>query len=299
MAQTLEITWTDPRGKVWDVGRGTEGVLLDLDADGLDWPELNHTWLRGDQVWSGVQLGRRSPKLRIQIGWSPATGWFTGAALYQLIDEWWSQANSPSELGTLTYRRPDGVTRSRRLRLAESPATTYTVDPGLDTEPPIELWSLTGDGPWWDGPEQTHRFSSADLTGDQTPYYGPSGAGWPLHISAGAYAGDAWIANTGQGPMWLTWTLVGPLTNPTFGPTGTTLTFTGTIPAGQTVEVSTSPTSRWVIDDYAGESLYSAVSGTWAPVPTGPRIPLTIGAASIGTGGSITAAGREQYARAF
>ncbi|WP_066583950.1 hypothetical protein [Corynebacterium provencense] len=297
----LTVTWTDPRGKIWDLSGGTEGVILDLGQEGLDWSGIEHTWLRGDSVWAAARLSRGIHPLKISIGYSPATGWFTGDALYRLIDEWWTQANSPFELGTLTVTRPDGETRSRRLRLAESPDTSYTFDPGLGEEPVVEAWVLTGDGPWWEGPEQVYRYDADDVSGTSTPFYGPTGAGWPLYISAGVSAGDAWVANRGQGPMWLRWTIAGPVVNPVFGIGDAVLAYQGSVLSGQIIEVETDPTMRSVIDtaDIARPSLYEQVSGTWAAAPVGDRVPVVIRADSIGAGGSITATGRAKYARAF
>lgn len=298
---TLKIEWIDPRGTVWHLTEGTEGVLLDLDQQGLGWSEIEHSWMRGEMVHGASRVARGVHKLKVTVGWSPVNGYYSGDAMYRLIDEWWSKANSPFELGTLRVIRPDGVVRSRSLRLAASPDTSYRYDPGLGMEPQVELWALTGDGGWWDGPEQTHAFSAADLTGgDTTPFYGSGGAGWPLYISSGVSAGDAWIQNRGQGKAWLTWVLVGPLTNPRFGVAGPgVLTFSGVIPEGQIVEVVTDPERRRVVDEYAGESLYSAVSGVWAPAPVGDRVPLSISADAIGEGGSITAIVRERFATAF
>lgn len=299
----LSVTWTDPRGKVWDLSGGTEGVLLDLGQEGLDWSPIEHTWARGDMVWSVGRVTRGVHNLKITLGYSPVVGWLTGDALYQLLDEWWGQANSPFETGVLTVTRPDGQTRSRRLRLADTPGTSYTYDPGLGMEPVTELWSLTGDGGWWDGPEQSYTatYYNGALSGDQTKFYGgDTGAGWPLYISGGMYAGDAFVQNSGQGPMWLTWLIKGTVRNPTFGVTDVgVLRFEGTISVDQTVEISTDPTDRYVIDVDTGESLYSQVSGVWAPVPVGDRVPLTIAMDSNGTGVRVIATGREQFARAF
>lgn len=298
---TLRIEWTDHRGKVWHLTEGTEGVILDLDQGGLGWAEVEHVFLRGDMVWAAARVKRAVHDLKIQIGYSPVTGWYTGNALYQLIDEWWGKANSPFELGTLTVIRPDGMTRSRRLRLADTPDTTYRYDPGIGEEPEVELWSLTGDGGWWDGPSQTYTFSVEDLNqGQAVPFFGPEGHGWPLYISSGVSAGDAFVRNEGQGPAWIRWTLEGPLLNPRFGVRGVgVLGFSGIVDEGQIIDISTDPNNRWVLDSGFNESMYAKVSGVWAPVPVGDRVQLTLEADQIGEGARIHAELVEQFARAF
>ena len=51
-------------------------------------------------------------------------------------------------------------------------------------------------------------------------------------------ARDAWVSNGGQGPMWLTYTLVGPLTSVLIGVTDYgVLSYTGTVAAGEIVEI--------------------------------------------------------------
>lgn len=296
--ESLKVTWTDHRGKVWDLTRGTQGVILDLDQEGLNWSSLSHNWERGDQFWTSGSVDRGTHDLKVLVGWRDGA-WLTGSAYYQLADEWWSQANSPFALGTLTITRPDGVTRSRRLRLADTPGTSMTYDPGIGQEKAPELWQLTGNGGYWEGGEQSFSYSGSDMS-SATPYYGPTGAGWPLYISAGHVATDAFMVNQGQGPMWLTWILSGPMTNPRFGVQGSgVLTYTGNLLDGQVLEVSTDPTNRYAIDTYSRVSSYGALSGQWAPVPVGDRVPLHVSADAMGAGASITAIGRELYARAF
>lgn len=300
MAIGLTVTWTDPRGKVWDLTRGTEGVLLDLGQKGWGWSELEHVFTRGDSQWAASRVKRGIHELKVTVGWSPDTGYFEGDAYYRLADEWWSLANSPFEKGTLTVTRPDGVQRSRRLRLWESPATEYTYDPGIGQEPEPELWALTGDGGFWQGAEQSFVYRLQNMSGGNgTPFYGNSGSGWPLYISSGATAAGAVIDNLGQGPMWLTWTLIGPMSNPRFGADGGVLAYNGFIPAGEVIEVVTDPAGRTVVEQGSGENRYGFVDGVFSPAPVGKRIPLVISAEGMTSASSITVTAREQFARAF
>lgn len=296
MVDSLAITWTDHRGKVWDLGTGAQGVILDLELEGLGWAELEHTFTRGALAWSAGRVQRGVHALKVLVGWDR-----TGADYYRLADEWWTEANSPFHIGVLQFTRPDGVSRSRRLRLFESPGSTLVHDPGLGLENGPELWSLTGDGGYWDGPEQSYIFRQDQLTsGSGVPFYGEDGAGWPLYISAGASAGDAHLDNNGQGPMWLTWTLTGPLSSARFGlAEDGRLAYTGYIAAGEQVEVTTQPGDRRATEVSSGDNRYGFVTGHYSPVPVGERVPLTIVAEGMDAESSIIAIGREQFARAF
>lgn len=296
----LKVEWKDHRGTVWNLTDGTEGVLLDLGQKGWGWSELEHVFTRGDSQWASSRVKRGIHELKVTVGWSPETGFYTGEDYYKLAHEWWSQANSPFHLGELIVTRPDGTVRSRKLRLWESPETEYTYDPGIGQEPEPELWALTGDGGYWQGVEQVYTYQQPAMTGGSgTPFYGKQGAGWPLYISSAATAENAVIDNRGQGAMWLVWTLVGPLSNPRFGTSAGVLTYAGDIPAGEVVEVRTDPAERIVVEQSSGSNRYGFIRGDFAPAPSGDRIPLVISAEGMSANSSVMVTARERYARAF
>lgn len=293
----LRIRWIDHRGKVWHLTEGTEGVILDVGQTGLDWSPIEHTFTGGDLIHAAATVSRPTHTLKVLVGWDLA-----GDAYYRLNTEWWEQANSPFHLGTLEVTRPDGVTRSRRLRLAESPETTYNYDPGTrneDRQP--ELWALTGDDAWWYGVEQSVVFTNASVTGaGSTPFYGNPPHKWPLYISSPGVAADAWVSNSGQGDMWLKWTIVGPATSVLVGVTGSgVLAYSGSVADGEVVEIDTDPAHRSVTETVSNANRYGFVTGKYAPVPVGDRVPLTIRAEGISPTTSITVTGRAAYARAF
>lgn len=296
--ETLNITWTDHRGKVWDLTSGAQGVILDTGQSGLGWAELVHTFGRGDMIHQAATVGRGVHDLRVLVGHD-----LQGTQFYTLYHEWWSEANSPYHLGTLTVTRPDGTSRFRRLRLHETPDTTFLYDPGMGLDPQPELWSITGDTGWWYGPEQLVTVTAADFSGGTgTPFYGPGGAGWPLYISSGSMATDAALSNTGQGPMWPTWTLVGPLSSPSFGvasPGHPLLSYYGDVAAGEVVTVTTDPAQRSVVEATTGENRYSLVFGEYAPVPAGERVPLSITAEGMTEQSAIHVSGHTAHATAF
>lgn len=292
----LKVRWIDHRGKTWHLTEGTEGVVLDLGQRGMGWPELKHVFTHGDKQHASASVGRGIHAFKVLVGYGK-----TGQEYYDVANEWWEQANSPFVLGTLEVEQPNGMVRSRRLRLAETPDTVYGFDPGIGQENDAELWALTGNGAWWHGVEQAVVFDMSKVTGaNNTPFYGTKGTGWPLYIAAPGVARDAWVSNMGQGPMWLTYTLVGPLTSVLIGVTDYgVLSYNGTIAAGEVVEINTDPANRYVTEVNSGANRYGFVSGKYAPVPVGDRVPLTIQAEGMTAQSSITATGRPAYAQAF
>ena len=292
----LKIEWIDHRGKVWNLTSGTQGVILDMGQEGLGWSEIDHTFSRGDMLHTATTVKRGVHNLKVLVG-----DGLLESDFYRIYSEWWTQANTPFQTGELRVTRPDGTTRSRFLRLAETPDTKWAYDPGLGIDPTPELWSLTGDYGWWWGAEQTTRYSATDLIGGSSiPFYGESGAGWPLYIASAFTASSATIDNPGQGTMWLTWTLAGPMSRPRVGIAGESeLVFDGDLISGEVVSITTAPNSRAVVETGTGQSRYGMVRGTWSPVPVGSKVPLIVSADNMGRGSSIFVAGRPAYAQAF
>ena len=295
----LKIEWIDPRGKVWDLTDGTDGVLLDVGQSDFTLSPIKHNYLRGGTQWAGSQVQQAEPSLKVLVGETGGGQPLIGTPYYTLADEWWTQANSPTLEGTLRVTRPDGEVRELRARLRDSPGTTYDYDPGAGiAERDGEAWLLTSPSSYWSGPEQSVMFGG-DAIENGMPFYGPDGNGWPLYIAPASSASNIFISNRGQGSVWLTWTLVGPMVNPRFGTEGGVLSYAGTIPAGEVVVVSTEPGYRYAIEAGSGDNRYGKLSGVYAPLPTGDRVPLTIVAEGMTSESSVTVTTRELFARPF
>lgn len=296
MTESLRIEWVDPAGRTWHLTEGTEGVLLDIDQEGLDIAEIEHTYVRGDSQWAGSTMQRLQPDLKLEVGYG-----LKGMEYYRLADRWWTQANSAVDEGTLRIIRPDDSVRELRCRLRTSPGTTWKYDPGAGLDsPPVELWPLTSSQAYWQGDEQSIRFSTSVIGGGGgTPFYGQEGHGWPLYIAPLTSANDLFISNRGQGPQWLTWTLTGPISSITFGVGGGLLSFSGGIAAGEVVVVTTEPGYRYVTEVVSGENRYGRVSGTYAPMPVGERVPVHIVAEGMAENSSVVVSSREQFLRPF
>lgn len=294
----LEVTWTDHRGKVWDLTRGTEGVVLDMEQSGLDWAEIKQTYARGGSTHQVTSLERGVHHLAVTVGWDRQ-----GADYRRLRAEWWTEANSPymDKAGVLAVTAPGGETRTRRLVLDASPETTFRYDPLLGVDYPVEVWTLSGPGPWWYGQTQLKTLRLEDFRGaeNSVPFYGPRGAGWPLYISGSATSRDLFMSNNGQGPMWVTWTLTGPMSRPRFGTSTGVLSYDGDLLAGETLVVQTAPTSRSVVEVNSGESRYAYLTGQYAALPPGDRSSLVVAAEGLTSESSIIAEATTTYATAF
>lgn len=94
MVETLKVEWQDPRGKVWNLTSGTEGVLLDVGQSDFTLSKIEHNYIRGNTQWSSAQVQRAEPSLKVLVGDT-----LTGMDYYRVADEWWGAANSPFETG--------------------------------------------------------------------------------------------------------------------------------------------------------------------------------------------------------
>lgn len=292
MTDTLQVTWTDPRGVVWDLTRGDRGVILARGQSGLGWSEISHHYAGG--VWRSVTVDVGMPALAVRLD-----DRLRGEDYYRLHSEWWESANSPFEVGTLSVARPGSGPRTRRCRLGAEPDTTWDFDPGLvGVERPAEAWPLAGVSPWWEGQPQSVVFSPVQ-SGDAIPFYGPSGAGWPLYISGSVTVEEAYMDNRGVGPMWPTWTITGPAAFPRVGIAEGQLTYDGTIADGEQLVIETDPTRRRAYEAATGENRLALVSGEWLPIPRAERVPLVLAAEGMTDDSSITATAVEQFATAF
>ncbi|QNQ90714.1 hypothetical protein GP475_08745 [Corynebacterium poyangense] len=303
MPEQLICEWIDPRGKVWDLTGGAEGVILAEGQEGLEASQHEHTFVRGESQWAGVSIRRAEPTLKIEVG-----GTLTGQEYYSLAEEWWSLANSPEKEGILRFTRPDGMVRELRARLNKTPETTWTYDPGApfcESKDRVEAWILAGSTPYWEGAPQSTTFGIDIAQGDKKaaiPFFGPEGHGWPLYISqpeVTAGKGNAYLTNSGQGPMWVTWRLVGPMVNPHIGVGDSVLVYKGEIAAGEVVVITTRPGERTVIEEHTGDSRFSKVGGAYAPVPVGEKIRLVVSAEGMTSDSAIEVTGRPQYRRPF
>lgn len=295
MDDHLTVEWIDPRGVTWNLTDGDQGVLLDVGQSDFHLSKIEHTYVRGGALWAGARLERAEPSLKVLV----ADG-LTGDDYYRLADEWWSKANSAFDQGTLRVTRPDGEVRELRCRLRDTPGTEWRYDPGSGIEDnPGEPWLLTSQSSYWEGPEQSVAFGQSAVSGTATPFYGPTGKGWPLYIAPLNTALNLFIANRGQGPQWLTWTLTGPMTSVRFGVEGGVLAYSGSIAAGETVVVTTEPGGRYAVEVGSGENRYGRLSGSYAPLPVGDRVPITIVAEGLSSESSVIVTAREQFVKPF
>lgn len=286
--ETILVTWTAPDGRVWPLTGPDAVIRLATGQKGLGWAEAQHVHAPGGAI---VATTMAEHPIDLYVEFPPD---LTGLDYYRLSSDFWEGAVSPYRYGTLSFIRPDGAGRHRRCRLAPDGSTEYRLDPGLQQERAPQLLPLVSPDPFWRGPEQV-------ITAHDTPggtgkkFYGDHlGVAFPFYIGGAQALGEHRISNPGAGPMWLRWTLTGPLTSPSFGHGDSLLTYDGEIAAGEQVVVVTEPGRREVYEVESEANRYAHVTGAWDPLPRADEIIVRV--SDVDNGGSIVATGSVAYA---
>lgn len=131
--------------------------------------------------------------------------------------------------------------------------------------PAVQVGSLATDGLDW---------GSGGLD------WGSGGLDWGLS----GVQGSMTLTNNGNLPVWPVFTISGPVLQPslTEPTTGRQLLYSGTVAAGQTLVIDTSPDSRSVKLDGVDRFGF-LLSAQWMPIPPRSQITLQFGGSGVGT----------------
>lgn len=162
-------------------------------------------------------------------------------------------------VGKLRHTANDGTVREINCRLAhgfEGDESQGNRAPGMVLLP---LQFFAADPYWYD----TNYIAQTFAVSAGTPFFGPSNALLPIHLSPSGIASSASIENNGEAVAWPVWVLSGPMTAATFtnNTTGDVLTLTTTLTAGQSVTIDTSLGQKTVTRE-DGSKHFEYVSAT-------------------------------------
>jgi hypothetical protein len=273
----LHHTFTGWDGQVWDLSDwSTAGVFLT--SGGLRGLDLPGTTDYVDE-YAGVD-GQRSRGFKVnarEVFW-PVLVWSDDST-----DEWlerdaafW-ESLEPGRVGTWTVTRPDGSSRSLRVRCVPEG------DASFDTDPSSSGWmaygiKLIADDPYWTSEPVPRDFTVETATNfTQTEDAAQDG----FYVWGGSSLAEAQIVNPGRVAAWPVWTLVGPLTTPVVGVGGKTITCP-TVASGSTLVIDTSPWVRSALLNGV-DATASLGAAEFAPIPAGGVQSLTVTATGSGT----------------
>lgn len=273
----LKHTFTGWDGQVWDLSDWTTGGVF-LTSGGLRGLHQPATTDFVDE-FAGVD-GQKLTGFRVEARdcfW-PVLVWSDVST-----DEWldrdaafW-ESLEPGRVGTWTVTRPDGSSRSLRVRCAPDGDTSF------DTDPSAAGWSAYGikliaDEPYWTEAPVLREFTV------ETPvnFTGTEDASQDLfYVASGATLTEASIRNDGRVVGWPVWELDGPLTTPVVGVGGKTITCPS-VGSGHTLIIDTHPATRSALLDGV-DATASLGAAEFAPVPAGGEQALSVVTTGSGT----------------
>ncbi|RSM60587.1 hypothetical protein DMH03_17720 [Amycolatopsis sp. WAC 01376] len=186
----------------------------------------------------------------------------------------------------LALVKSDGI--SARQLLVELDADAPKLDgwadaQGFDWQLPL----YAADPRWLDTAVQTAGPFTVGGAATDGLDWGTGGLDWAnggLDWGTSGNGGVLSLNNLGTAPTWPVFTIVGPLTNPTFTnpATGDVIAYTGTVEAGQTLVIDTSPFTRSVALNGVDRFGFLA-SAQWIEIPPGGQVTVQFSGTGAGT----------------
>lgn len=281
----IGITWNGTDGSVWNLRTGpvrlTTAGVKGLGSGNLA-DQTSETALQDGQRLNGWRLKEREV-------WLPLHFKDAGAVDVEGVQRAFWQSMAPGQLGTLVVTDGDGATRQLGLRFQDDGGVAYSLDPSVLHE--AVGVTLVADQPWWEGPALTTFYGLEDGTGQS--FFGTGAT--PFYIGSAQGSGTRTLANPGDQPAWVTWTVSGPTAQVRLGVDGH---YTGgaiVVGQGSVLTVETDPLRQlaWLNGVKVTRQLSEV---DFAPVPKGATVPIYISV--IGTG-LVTATIKPKYMRAF
>lgn len=134
-----QVKWTGADGSEWDLATGAQGVILDTDFEGLEWPEITHLWDETGSLLLGSKTGNLTPTARVIVGPD-----LTGPA-WRALNQKWHNSLSPYKDGILQvnwWNLP--------CRLRATPGTSFFYDPTENfADKPTQLLPLISYRSYW------------------------------------------------------------------------------------------------------------------------------------------------------
>lgn len=281
------MSWTGTDGSVWDLRSGPVRTTI-AGIKGLGMPDLSdqtkETAMRDGQILTGWRIKPRAVWLPLRFKDAAATD------VEGLQRAFW-RSMAIGQTGTLTVTDGAGATRSLKLRFQDDGGLAYRLDPYLITDA-IGV-TMVADQPWWEGPAVTSFYSLA--TGGLQTFFGDGAGATPFYIIAAQGGAASVLANPGDQPAWVEWTVAGPSTSVRLGVDGHFVGGPIVVGAPNLLRIETDPLRQLAFLD--GVKITRQLTEVdFAPIPVGASVPVSI--TIVGTG-LVTATIKPRYARAF
>lgn len=279
------VTLTGTDGSVWDLNRGPVALLPGVKLFGT--PVVDHWWKTSPLVDGSRWLGYRTEQREVTL---PVATEGRSWSDWRDLDRDFFTALDPAGEVTLTVTSPDSVSRSLDCRFVSDGDIEDDADPLLFGRKAYVL-DLIAAQPFWRGRVVTRSFDVVD----PVPFLDPPGP--PIFLNSPSVSGATHIQNPGDVPAWPTWIVNGPYTGFTLG-VGDSLISSTTPYAGQ-LTIDSSPRKRTIVDDTGANRYASMDEVSFAPVPPGTDVPVTIKVFGAGPGTHVNVVLTPLYRRAL
>jgi hypothetical protein len=282
----VKMLWHGADGSLWDIGE-PEGVYLLAGVRGLHLPPRTR-WASPQGSGSRYLGGRDEER---EVFWPLSVRKASGGQGFLDFDALWWESLSYDTPGTWEVVQPDGRRRLLDLRLTNGGEETAAQFPTLSGVRHYGVYLVATDPYWRSALPVSQPFMIGAASEDFIP---PTGAP-PFNIGQGTTTTTAEMANEGDVPAWVTWTVeagTGGLTGVSVGVGDATIGLPN-MTQGQV----------YVVDTVAETATLNGVRvrgvmspHEFAPLPPRSTTPLSI----TGTGnGKVTVAFTPRYYRAW
>jgi len=268
----FQVSLTGGDGSYWDLSNGPARLLTGVQAFAA--PDVTHFWQTSPVVdgsrWDGMRTGSTDNILPVAI---TAPDWQT----WRDTDAAFFRAIHPGNEVALTVTAPDGTSRTKMMRFV-SGGGVEGMDP-LTQGFASYLLEFTAANPYWRGDDVSVTYSAAD----PVPFF----PGPPFYINGNATS-TATIANPGDEPAWPRYIISGAASSWSVG-VGAALVSSNTAVADrQLVVVDTNPDELTVMDGNGNDVYESLANDSFAAIPAGARVPLSLELDTPGVNAEVT-----------
>lgn len=282
--ESLKITWTDYRGRVW-LMCGQTGVKLRPGVRGFTLPPITHHSLSSPALHGATYRGWRANER--EVFWPITVFNDTSAEAWVHHDRDFWEGMHPDREGVWTVETPDSV-RTMRLRVSGDGDHAMEYMPTLFGWQQYELY-FTAYDPFWYGEPVTQSWG----TSEPVEFFNGASKAPNFNIMSAAALDSAKLTNEGGVDAWPVWEIEGQVTSFAVGVGDRQVIGNFVIPEGQRLYIDTDPTKREVllgdplpgggVADDATDVYKDLASWDFAPIPPGESRPLSLSLSGTGT----------------
>lgn len=276
---TLGYRWIGDTGETWDLVDPGGKVSKLKGSTGWGPAEETHFWSDAPSIPGSTHNGSRTGRGRLFL---PLLVRGTDSADYLAEKRRFFATLAPDRLGTMVVTTPDAVTRFAHCRCDDRTDDPVNIDPVATIRSKHGIgWAIAE--PWWHG-EQVSAVFKPDTP---LPFFAPPGQTPPavINIASASSLETGTVDNPGEVGSYPRWRVTAGATGLTgfqVGVADAIVEMAIALTPGRWVEIDMDPRNLTILDDTGADRSANLVDRTFAAIPTGTAIPLTMGITGTG-----------------